>query len=383
MTLLALVLSVLTGFQVTWNVEPAREQEGGTVHMTVHLDEEDLLFLIENGSEVASWEVAAVIDGELTVRNSGLVIKSELPVNETLSILNVPTGSHLLTVIVRDLETGRSYSWEEEIEVPLMDSAYWSSGSLQILEGTTQRASGSTEVVWYVYAPSLPNEPDSLNAAYVLRDASGVTRREGWMNMTASGISFEYTVSIDINDLDAGEYEILTVVVYGDEIVAASGKRLDILQSWDVWGEDPDLTRKLIRPIASSAELRALADAEGPSSKNAVMAEFWHRRDPSPGTVRNESLEEYLIRLDYIEDHFSVLNKMGINTDRGRVYVLLGEPDISENRPLENFSLPSQTWTYFTPPLEVSFVDYDGYGEFELYTEWEEVRNAWERHRIF
>ncbi len=383
MTLLALVLSVLTGFQVTWNVEPAREQEGGAVHMTVRLDEEDLLFVIEDGTEAASWEVAAVIDGELTVRNSESVLKSELPVIETLSILNVPTGSHLLTVIMRDLETGRSYSWEEEIEVSLVDSAFWSSGGLQILEGSKQRASGSTEVVWNVYSPSLSNEPDSICAAYVLRDASGITRGEGWMNMTASRSSFEYTASIDINRLDAGEYEILAVVMYDDEIVAASGKRLELLQSWDVWGEDPDLTEKLIRQISSSSELRALSNAEGPFSRNAVMAEFWHRRDPSPGTVRNEYLEEYLTRLDYIEDHFSVLNKMGINTDRGRVYVLLGEPDIRENRPLENFSLPSQTWIYFTPPLEVDFVDYDGYGEFELFTEWEEVRNAWERHRIF
>ena len=382
MTLLALVLSVLTGFQVNWNVEPAREQGGGTVHMTVRLDEEDLLFVIEDGSEVASWEAAAIIDGELTVRSSESVLKSELPVIETLSIQNIPIGSHLLTIIVRDLETGRSYSWEDEIEVSLVDSAFWSSGGLQVLEGATQRASGSTEVVWNVYSPLQSNEPDSICAAYVLRDASGVTRREGWMNMTASRSSFECTASIDINRLDAGEYEILAVVMHDDEIVAASREGLDLLQSWDVWGEDPDLTKNLIRPIASSVEMRDLNNTEGPSSRNAVMAEFWQKRDPSPGTVRNEYLEEYLTRLDYIDDHFSVLNTMGINTDRGRVYILLGEPDINENRPLENFSLPSQTWTYFTPILEVTFVDYDGCGDFELYTEWEEVRNAWERHRI-
>ncbi len=381
MTLLALVLSVLTGFQVTWNAEPAREQGVGAVHITVRLDEEDLLFVMEDGSEAASWEVAAIVDGELSERNSGSVFKSELPVIETLSILNLPTGSHILTVIMRDLETGRSCSREEEIEISLIDSTFWSSGGLQILEGLTQRASGSTEVIWNVYTPS--QQPDSINAAYVLRDVYGVTMREGWMNMTASGSSFEYTAYIDINNLDAGEYEILAVVVCGDTIVAASRKRLDLLQSWDVWGKDPDLTRRLIRPIASSTELSSLANAEGPSSRNAVMSEFWHRRDISPGTVRNEYLEEYLARLDFVEDNFSVLNTMGINTDQGRVYILLGEPDINENRPLENSTLPSQTWTYFTPPLEVSFIDYYGCGEFELYTEWEEVRNAWEKHRIF
>lgn len=383
MTLTALVLSVLTGFQVIWNVEPATGQDGGSVYMTVTLDQDDLLFVIEDGIEAASWEVAAVIDGELNVRNSGSVLKNELPVIETLSIPNVSTGSHMLTVFMRDLETGRSYSWEEEIEVPMMDSTLWSSGGLQILEGTTQRASGSTEIIWNVYSPLVSTGLDSLYAAYVLRDAGGVTRREGWMDMTVSGRSSEYTASIDINNLDLGEYEILAVVLHDDEIVAASGKRLNLLQSWDVWGEDPDLTKKLIRPIASSAEIGYLDNTEGPSSRNAAMAEFWQKRDPSPGTVRNEYLEEYLTRLDYVEDNFSVLNTMGVSTDMGRVYILLGEPDIIENRPLENYGLASQTWTYFTPPLEVSFIDHFGYGEFELYTEWEEVSNAWDRHKIF
>jgi GWxTD domain-containing protein len=110
------------------------------------------------------------------------------------------------------------------------------------------------------------------------------------------------------------------------------------------------------------------------------MAEFWQRRDPTAGTVRNEFLEVYLARLDYIEENFSVMNTLGINTDPGRVYALLGEPDIIEYRPLEEYSLPTQTWTYFTPPTVVSFADFGGFGEFELITDWEEVQNAYERH---
>lgn len=374
MTLLAMVLTVITGFQINWNVEPARGQEGGTVHIIVQLSEEDLLFVMENSSENAFWEIIAAVDGGYTVRNSGSVIRSELPLKEEISISGVQPGTYLLSVVVGDLESGRSTDWEETIEVFLLDSTSWSSGNLQIAGGFYQRASGTTEVIWNVYSPQTEaEEADTLVAAFVLRDESGITRREGWMDMIGSGGAYRGVASLDITNLDAGKYEILAVIVSDDEIIAASRADLKLLQSWDVWGENPDLTKILIRPIAHSSELRELENAEGPSSRKAVMAEFWQERDPTPVTVKNEYLEIYLSRLDYIEENFSVLNIMGITTDQGWVFALLGEPDIIDSRPLETATRPIQIWTYCSPPIEVLFIDYDGCGTFELETDWEEV----------
>jgi GWxTD domain-containing protein len=283
--------------------------------------------------------------------------------------------------MVGDLETGRSTQWRETIEVTLLDSTLWSSGSLQIAGGHYQRASGTTEVIWNVYPPQTEDEEaDSLDAAYVLRDAGGITRREGWMDMIISSGAYRGVATLDISNLDAGEYELLAVIVSDGSIATASRTDLRLLQAWDVWGEDPDLTESLIRPIARSSELRELEGAEGPSSRKAVMAEFWQERDPTPVTVQNEFLEMYLARLDYIEDNFSMLNIMGINTDQGWVFALLGEPDMIDSRPLETATLPSQVWTYFTPPLEVFFIDYDGCGTYELATDWEEVITIHDRH---
>ena len=77
MTLLAMVLAVITGFQINWNVEPAHGQEGSTVHITVQFTEGDLLFVIENSGEIAFWEIAVAVDGDYAARNSGSVIRSE------------------------------------------------------------------------------------------------------------------------------------------------------------------------------------------------------------------------------------------------------------------------------------------------------------------
>lgn len=381
MTLTALVLAAITGFQVTWNAEPARGPEGGDMHLTVELHVEDLLFVLDSGSETAYWELAAGLDGDFTERTSGRTSREEFPISQEMVLTGVQPGEHLLTLMITDRETGNSTIWDERIEMNLIDSLSWSSGNLQVIGGTYQRAAGAVEILWNVYPPQQGTAADdSLRAAYVMRDDGGVTEREGWMDMVISDGSYQGIAGISLEGLESGGYEVLAAMVSDSEIVTAARTDLHLLQAWDVWGDDPDLTQTLVRPIAQSSELHRLTEAEGPSSRRAVMAEFWQERDPTPGTQRNEYLEMYLARLDEIDQRFSILNIKGINTDQGRVYALLGEPDIIDSRPMETSTLPTQVWTYCSPPIEVSFIDYDGCGMYELATDWEEVQVFHERH---
>lgn len=381
MTLTALVLAAVTGFQTTWNAEPARGPEGGAVHITVQFTEGDLLFVMDSGGETGFWELAAGVDGTFPVRERGRVERAEMPVSEELTLTGIRPGQHRLTLMMTDLETGNSTVWEETIEINLLDSVSWSSGNPQVAGGTYRRAADTARVSWRVYPPlSGTVYTDTLEAAFVMRDTGGVTEREGWMKMVHSNGSYRGTALLELDGLEAGDYEVLAAIVSDGEIVTAAGTELLLLQAWDVWGNDPDLTETLIRPIARPSELNRLDDAEGFSSRRAVMAEFWQERDPTPGTSRNEYLEMYLARLDEIDRRFSVMNMKGINTDQGRVYALLGEPDIIDSRPMETSTRPTQVWTYCSPPVEVPFIDYDGVGIYELATDWEEVKRFHERH---
>jgi GWxTD domain-containing protein len=376
MILFAVLLTTLNGFQVTWDVEPAQGQAPGSVSLRVMLDENDLVFVHEDGIESASWEAAVSLDGSLADRSSGTVSRENLPVGEDLFIGAVPAGDHVLVVLAGDLETRRRFIWEEDIQVPLIDSACWSSGSLQITGGQYQRAVGETGLFWSVYPPASGGMPDSVGAAWVLRDDEGVLRREGWMDSELQEGRFRCGTVMPVSGLAGGEYEVLAALVADGEIVAASREELELLQDWDVWGDDGELCASLVRPIAAVSELATLDQADGPASRNAAMAEFWQRRDPTPGTVSNEFLEEYLARLDYIEEHFSMHSSLGIVSDQGRVYALLGQPDMVDDMPLELSTLPIQVWVYFSPPLEVVFIDHDGYGNYDLATAWEEVSSA-------
>ncbi|HEX7191048.1 MAG TPA: GWxTD domain-containing protein [Thermoanaerobaculia bacterium] len=58
----------------------------------------------------------------------------------------------------------------------------------------------------------------------------------------------------------------------------------------------------------------------------AFVGLFWARRDPTPGTPRNEFKESFDQRVQYADEHFEAGRTRGSMTDPGRVIVVLGPP---------------------------------------------------------
>jgi GWxTD domain-containing protein len=77
--------------------------------------------------------------------------------------------------------------------------------------------------------------------------------------------------------------------------------------------------------IAKNDEMKKLKAATG-EQKVAEFQKFWEKRDPTPGTRKNEYYEEYYRRIDFASKYFGG-NKNGWRTDMGMVFVKLGEPD--------------------------------------------------------
>lgn len=95
------------------------------------------------------------------------------------------------------------------------------------------------------------------------------------------------------------------------------------------------------------------------------FSQFWKKRDDTPQTEFNELLFEYYKRVDYCNRHFSKRSQEGWETDRGRIYLLYGQPQKIENRRYSANTLPYLIWTYENG-LEFLFVDKKNNGEFIL-----------------
>jgi GWxTD domain-containing protein len=102
-----------------------------------------------------------------------------------------------------------------------------------------------------------------------------------------------------------------------------------------------------------------------PAERGALWRQFWHATDPDPQTPENEAIDAYLTRVGIANQRFREEGGVGWRTDRGEVYITLGEPD-------ESFETsPGQTariirWNYLSLRLTVDFVDETGFGRYRI-----------------
>lgn len=116
---------------------------------------------------------------------------------------------------------------------------------------------------------------------------------------------------------------------------------------------------------AERAIFNHLPDAE---SRREFIKDFWDKRDPDPETEANEFKEEFQNRIDYANKHF-IEGRRGVNTDRGRIYMYLGQPDKIEEFPFvqtEEIRGPVLWWLYYEFGLGIEFIDARGTGAFTI-----------------
>jgi GWxTD domain-containing protein len=148
-----------------------------------------------------------------------------------------------------------------------------------------------------------------------------------------------------------------------------------ILENW-IDQEVPD--------IATSGERAAFMDLKTIDAREQFIAQFWLKRDPTPGTAANEFRDEYFRRIVMANQRYSTATVQGWMTDRGRVFVMFGSPDEVEihaqggtyRRPAqegggETQTFPFELWRYRSIEgigrnVMLEFVDTDRTGTYRL-----------------
>jgi GWxTD domain-containing protein len=84
--------------------------------------------------------------------------------------------------------------------------------------------------------------------------------------------------------------------------------------------------------IITAEERSAFVRLSTDEERAKFVEQFWMRRDPTPDTVENEFKQEHYRRIAYANEHFGS-TVPGWKTDRGRIYITLGQPDEIEFHP--------------------------------------------------
>ena len=110
--------------------------------------------------------------------------------------------------------------------------------------------------------------------------------------------------------------------------------------------------------------------------RDLFIEAFWRHRDPTPGTPENEFRTEHFRRLSHANQFFGRgTPKPGWRTDRGRVYIILGEPNDIQRFEGKTQTYPAEVWFYqdkadlgLPPGFHLVFFQKGGIGEYELYS---------------
>jgi len=105
-----------------------------------------------------------------------------------------------------------------------------------------------------------------------------------------------------------------------------------------------------------------------PEERPAVWREFYRATDPDGATPENEALEAYFRRVQFANQRFRESGDPGWLTDRGEVYVTLGEPDdvFDFSSDVSRAGSRGIRWTYNALRLTLFFQDQNGFGRFRL-----------------
>lgn len=128
--------------------------------------------------------------------------------------------------------------------------------------------------------------------------------------------------------------------------------------------------------IITPKEKEVFLKLESDRERDMFIEAFWKQRDPTPGTPENEFKTEHYRRIEYANNRLGVGSpKAGWRTDRGRIYIILGEPMSRDSYTTQMELRDTEIWFYnemtkYGLPMAFNVVFYrKGLGsDYELYS---------------
>lgn len=150
---------------------------------------------------------------------------------------------------------------------------------------------------------------------------------------------------------------------------ASAGQAPKLSATYRTWLEDE--VAYIIAPKEREVFLKLQTDRE----RDLFIEAFWKQRDPTPGTAANEFKAEHYRRLAHAD---RVLGRdaprPGRRTDRGRIYIILGEPNDVQSITGKSSTYDAEIWFYqdkaplgLPAGFNIVFFRPNGTGEFKLY----------------
>jgi GWxTD domain-containing protein len=248
----------------------------------------------------------------------------------------VPPGTYNLAAVIRDVGGSRAASQQATIIVPSLTAGRFSTPLLvyeasgrsvldsmpRLLASPRSSAVFGRDSTVAIYVEAY-GQGTQLPVHYIVRNENGAQLWRDSAMLARKGDLFNGIVNVPISTVGVGVANVSFTRRDSPDSVKAPlfvsfGEDIPLMSFEDMLG--------YLRFFANNSRLAALRTA--PLERRAtVWAEFLRATDPIPETPTNEEMQSYFTRIRLANIQFRMDRSPGWLSDRGMVFVALGEPD--------------------------------------------------------
>ncbi len=353
--------------------------------------------LLTEGKEtpIRSWSVPVRIATREEAAQPGLALYDRLD-------LAVRPGSYTLRISARDPASGQDATLTLPVGAPDFGGAGprlsdvqlarsitlsadeddpWMKNGYRVLPHPSRRYGlAQPSLWWYAEAYGL-KPPDSGGMFFTLScevtDPEGRSVfKQGPYLVRRAGTTAVLVGEVPTRDLAPGYYRLTLCLEDTATVRCGDGPHASTLF---IRAEDAPLdAARGLSPAESTAaelELRFAGTASDvrrfrsltPVGRARFLARFWASKDPDPSTPENEARAQLHARIATAQARFRETGRMGIDTDRGRVYITYGPPSEVSRLSGELRCKDHEIWIYRKErEYEFVFFDETGAGAYRL-----------------
>jgi GWxTD domain-containing protein len=346
-------------------------REGDRFRATYHVN-----FDVRQGtslaSHVESTETVRVASFKETARNDESIIFQR-------TVLLAP-GEYVITAAVRDEGSANSAAQETKLVVPRLGGTTVST-PVVVIQATPRATVGATPDLVASPRSTVTFGRDSVLSVY-LEAYGGRTSVPLRVSVHGDGGATLWTDTIALparrNGLASGVVNVpvanlgvgVTTLVAARTDATADSTRASVFVSF---GDELPVASfeemlNYLRYFASPQRLQSLRETPA-AQRPAAWGAFLRETDPVITTPQHEGLRDYFQRLQVANDRFRGDGAAGWMSDRGMVYITLGEPDqIYEQGGSNDISSRGRAliWEYRQQRLQLVFIDQSGFNRWRL-----------------
>ncbi len=296
--------------------------------------------------------------------------------------LTLTPGDYQIIAHITDLANRRRYSTTEEVTVERYAADELALSDLILVSrvfGQPERTADITpqfegqvaddvdSIYVYMVIWNPLGEPVMATCEYTLKDSEEEVVTTEVDTLELSAALTDYWIPMATKPLLDRKY-MLEVEVSAKDLRVSQEFPINI--AWTGVSRlimDIDKAIDQARYLAARSELKKMRAPKTKEERRDLLLKFWEKRDPTPGTPRNELMDEYYRRVAYSNNNFRSY-QAGWESDLGMVYIIYGPPDDIERHPFDAQRKPYQIWRYYDKGWKFVFVDVNMFGDYRLVT---------------